>query len=105
MRILVKFSYNFIVIQIFNFMQKYFKPISEMLETKSGHFFIGFIVIINAIILGIQTFQSVPELLELFLRKIDKAILAIFVIELCIKLLGNGLSFFRSGWNNSSRSQ
>lgn len=80
-------------------MQKYFKPISEMLETKSGHFFIGFIVIINAIILGIQTFQSVPELLELFLRKIDKAILAIFVIELCIKLLGNGLSFFRSGWN------
>lgn len=80
-------------------LHQFFKQICEILETKSGHLFIGFIVITNAIILGIQTFQSIPEPIELFLHKTDKIILAIFVVELAIKLLGNGLSFFRSGWN------
>lgn len=80
-------------------LRKPFSKLCELLETKSGHFFIGFIVITNAIILGIQTFQSIPEAVELLLHKIDKVILAIFVVELGIKLVGNGFSFFRSGWN------
>ncbi len=80
-------------------LHKYFKKLYELLESKAGHLFIGTIVVTNAIILGVQTFQSIPESIELTLHKTDQVILAIFVVELAIKLLGNGFAFFRSGWN------
>ncbi len=71
----------------------------EMLESRSGHWIIGTIVIINALILGIQTFKNVPHDISEYLHHIDQIILGLFVLELIIKLLAGKLSFFKSGWN------
>lgn len=78
---------------------KFFGKLCGMLESKSGHWMVGIIVVINALILGVETFKSIPEHIEIKLQHIDQIILTFFVVELVIKLLGNGLSFFRNGWN------
>lgn len=71
----------------------------ELMESKTGHYFIGVIVLINALILGVQTFQNIPIQVAECLHHADKIILSIFTIELTIKLLAGGRSFFHSGWN------
>jgi voltage-gated sodium channel len=71
----------------------------EFMESKAGHFFIGSVVILNSLIIGIQTFEHIPENILGIFHHADKFILCIFVIELTIKLLAGGVSFFRSGWN------
>jgi len=80
-------------------LHKKFLKIYELVESKAGHYFIGFIVLVNAIALGLQTFQNTPAYMLEMLHHIDKFILGIFVVELAIKLLAGGSSFFRSGWN------
>ena len=78
---------------------KKFLKIYELLESKPGHYFIGFIVLVNAMVLGVQTFQNTPAYVLEMLHHIDKFILGVFVVELTIKLLAGRSSFFRSGWN------
>ncbi len=80
-------------------LHKKFLKLYELMESKTGHYFIGFIVVINAIALGVQTFQNTPSYILEILHHIDKVILGVFVVELVIKLLAGGFSFFHSGWN------
>lgn len=69
------------------------------MESKTGHFLIGLVVTMNALILGLQTLQHIPANVTEILHHIDKFILCVFVVELSIKLLASGFSFFRNGWN------
>jgi len=71
----------------------------DLMESKPGHYFIGMIVVINALALGLQTFQNIPQHILEILHHTDKFILGVFVTELIVKLLAGGTSFFRSGWN------
>jgi voltage-gated sodium channel len=73
--------------------------IDAFFESKCGHWFIGTLVIINAIILGAQTFKAIPLQTSLLLHHIDQIILAVFIFEIVIKLLTNGVSFFKKAWN------
>ncbi len=77
----------------------YFIKLSELFELRVGHLFVGVLVVLNALIFGIQTFESIPEVVGLALLHINEIIFMIFICELVIKLLGNGIAFFRSGWN------
>ena len=73
--------------------------IYELIESKPGHYFIGSIFLINALVLGLQTFQNIPPYITECFHHFDKAILGIFIAELIIKLSVGGRAFFRSGWN------
>ncbi|MEM8591500.1 MAG: ion transporter [Pseudomonadota bacterium] len=57
------------------------------------------LIIFNAITLGISTSDYVQEHVGTTMRVVDRTILAIFVIELLLKLYAYGLSFFRNSWN------
>ena len=57
------------------------------------------LILINAVILGLETSPEVMATAGSFLIALDKAILAVFVIELTIRLLVHRLAFFKDGWN------
>lgn len=54
---------------------------------------------VNAAILGLETYPSITAEYGPALKVADKAILWIFVVELAIRLGGAGRGFFRDPWN------
>jgi voltage-gated sodium channel len=57
------------------------------------------LILINAVILGLETSPEVMTIAGSFLMALDKVILAVFVIELGIRLLVHRLAFFKDGWS------
>lgn len=57
------------------------------------------IIILNAIVLGLETSNSVMARFGPSLKAIDAACLAIFVVELALKIVAYRARFFTSGWN------
>lgn len=57
------------------------------------------LILINAIILGLETSPEVMTTVGPFLMALDKTILAVFVIELTVRLLVHRFAFFKDGWN------
>jgi len=61
-------------------------------------FIIG-VIIFNAILLGLETSPEVMGTAGTIILTSDWICLAIFVIEIALKLVAHGARFFRSGWN------
>lgn len=57
------------------------------------------LIIVNAIVLGMETSEQVRAAIGPALTFFNKLVLAVFVVELAIKLTVYRLQFFRSGWN------
>jgi voltage-gated sodium channel len=68
-------------------------------------FFTGFILVViiaNAVVLGLQTYPEIEERRGDLLNFLNDAFLAIFVVELALRIGAYGRrpqDFFRSGWN------
>ena len=63
-----------------------------------GRFIIG-VILLNAVILGMETVPTIMDRAGGLVLAVDNACLAIFVIEIVLKLIARGGRFFRSGWN------
>ncbi|MEF3045988.1 ion transporter [Pseudotabrizicola sp. L79] len=57
------------------------------------------VILFNAVILGLETSPSVMASVGPLILALDAACLAVFVVEIVLKLYVQGLRFFRSGWN------
>ena len=57
------------------------------------------LIVLNAVILGIETNPSLTPQTLATLHAIDHALLAVFVVELLLKLAAHGWRFFRDPWN------
>jgi voltage-gated sodium channel len=57
------------------------------------------VIVLNALVLALETDAGVMAAAGVWLKALDKACLAVFVIELGLKLAAYRLAFFRSGWN------
>jgi voltage-gated sodium channel len=57
------------------------------------------LIVINAVTIGLETFP-LPHSILSALEVLDSVILYVFIIELIIRLIGNGPGFFRDSWNN-----
>jgi voltage-gated sodium channel len=57
------------------------------------------VILFNAILLGMETSQTLMDRWGGIIRLLDQACLAVFVVEIGLKLVAYRLSFFRSGWN------
>lgn len=62
------------------------------------HALIG-LILINAVILGMETSSALMADWGGWLNIADKAILAIFVVEITLRLIAHGLRYFRDPWN------
>ena len=63
-----------------------------------GQFIFG-VIVFNAIILGLETSESMMAQAGGLILLLDQICLAIFVAELAVKLFAYGPRFFRGGWN------
>lgn len=57
------------------------------------------LILVNAVILGLNTFPQVTAVAGPWLQLADQAILAVFVLELVAKLYAHGWRFFTGAWN------
>lgn len=73
--------------------------IAGFVESRSFVNFIIGVIIINAVILGLETDQDVMANFGHVLVLLDDIALAIYVVELTLKFYVYRLSFFRRGWN------
>lgn len=72
---------------------------AAFLEGNTATAVIIAVIIFNAILLGLETSQTVMDRFGPLVLFLDKACLAFFVAEIVAKLYAHGLRFFRSGWN------
>ncbi|GMN02617.1 ion transporter [Erythrobacter sp. MTPC3] len=70
-----------------------------LVEARWFERFIITVIVINAIGLGLETSPAVMEQVGGLVRQLDTIAIAIFVVELLLKLFAYRLAFFRNGWN------
>ena len=73
--------------------------LTRFLESSKATTFIMAVIIVNAITLGMETSAFMMDLAGPLIILIDRICLAIFVVEILLKLAAYRLSFFRNGWN------
>ena len=75
------------------------EKVKQFVEKNSVQNFIIALIIFNSITIGMETSSAIMNSFGNTLLLIDKIILAIFVLEITLKLYAYGFSFFKSGWN------
>ena len=73
--------------------------LSEFLDRADVQFAIIAVIVVNAIVLGLETSDQLMASFGGLIILIDRICLAIFTIEIAAKLFARGPAFFRSGWN------
>ncbi len=71
-------------------------------DSTAFNLFVFAVILANAVVLGLETYDSVVRRAGGLLDALNNVFLAIFVVELAIRLTGFGSrtrDFFRSGWN------
>ncbi|PJI86019.1 voltage-gated sodium channel [Yoonia maricola] len=72
---------------------------ADLLDSAWVRNFIVGVIIFNAIILGMETSQTIMASAGALIALLDNICLAIFVVELLAKFFAQRLQFFRNGWN------
>ena len=57
------------------------------------------LIVINAVILGLETSSTIMHDYGVWLKAIDAIILKIFIFEIALRLYAHGLSFFKRPWS------
>ena len=71
------------------------KLLKSFIESRIINVFITFVILINAVTLGLETSETLVSKIGNVLTYIDKIALSIFVVELIIKLFVYRLNFFK----------
>ena len=75
------------------------QQLSNWLDRPIVGNFIIVVIVVNAIVLGLETSKPIMAQFGGLILAIDQACLAIFVVEIAAKLIARGSRFFRDGWN------
>ncbi len=67
-------------------------------DNRTRNFILG-VILFNAVILGLETWQTAMTHAGGLIRFLDGLCLAIFVVEIAAKIYVHRLRFFRDGWN------
>ena len=73
--------------------------IRRIVEAKVFQYFITFLIILNGIILGIATSSSVMSEYGGFIHGMDNIIVALFTIEIIMRIYVHRSSFFKDPWS------
>lgn len=73
--------------------------VTRLIESRAFGALITAVILFNAVLLGLETSPTVTAVVGPAIRVLDATCLAIFVVELALKLFALRLGFFRSGWN------
>lgn len=73
--------------------------LAKWVESKAVQAFVIAIILLNAIILGLETSKAAMASFGGILLLLDKLCLGIFIVELIVKMFCYRFHFWRSGWN------
>ncbi len=73
--------------------------LQELIESKSVQNFIITLIIINAVVLGLETSKVIMSQVGTYLITLDKIILAIFVVEIAIRIYIYRMAFWKDPWS------
>ena len=72
--------------------------LKALIESRGFELTITWLIVVNAVILGLETLPSVTAQWGSLLALIDQALLVIFVVELLARIVVYRLAFFRDPW-------
>ena len=73
--------------------------IKEFIESKKFQNFIISLIILNGITLGLGTSKSFMADYGSFIELLDKLIIAVFTVEIILRIFVHRLSFFKDPWS------
>ncbi|TYC52828.1 ion transporter [Rhodobacterales bacterium] len=73
--------------------------VRALVTSRNWEFAIVAVIVLNAITLGLETSPSVMDQMGGVLHLIDRTVLAIFVVELALRLYAHGPKFFKDPWS------
>lgn len=73
--------------------------LARLVDSQPFQGFIIAVILVNAVVLGLETWPVAMDRAGGLLVALDRVALAIFVVEIALKLIAHGWRFFRSGWN------
>ena len=73
--------------------------LAAWIESDKVQYFITVVIVLNGIILGLETSASIMSSYGSLLILVDKICLTIFIIEIAIKIYALRLAFWRDWWN------
>ncbi len=73
--------------------------LARRVESRLVQRWIIALILLNAVILGLETSRTMMEIAGVWLVALDKLCLAAFTVEIILKILAYQRHFWRSGWN------
>ncbi|MCV6593978.1 MAG: ion transporter [Silicimonas sp.] len=73
--------------------------LSDFLDRSDVQYALIGVIVLNAIVLGMETSKTLMSTMGPVIIGIDRICLAIFTAEIIAKLYARGTKFFRNGWN------
>ncbi len=74
-------------------------PLLQLVENHRFKQTIVVLIVLNAVLLGIETMRDLPEGAFDALFRLNRAILGVFVIEVVLRILAHRGAFFRDNWS------
>ena len=71
----------------------------QRIESPKAQYFITALIVLNAIILGLETVPAAMQHYGSILLAADRFILGVFVIEILLRIYAHRLAFFRDPWS------
>ncbi|MFT5837387.1 MAG: voltage-gated sodium channel [Candidatus Azotimanducaceae bacterium] len=75
------------------------QSLARWVESKAMQAFIIGVILLNGLILGMETSDALMDSIGGVLLLLDKLCLIVFILEIGLKLVAYRLHFWRSGWN------
>ncbi|MGX1307803.1 voltage-gated sodium channel [Amorphus suaedae] len=73
--------------------------LKSFLESSTWEWFIASLIVFNAVVLGLMTWEDATSAAGPLLAFLDAAVIAIFVVEIAARLYVHRLRFFRDPWS------
>ncbi|MEQ8587993.1 MAG: ion transporter [Thalassobaculaceae bacterium] len=75
------------------------RRVGSLVESRRAQMTITVLIVLNAITLGLETSETAMAAAGPLLLTLDRLILAVFVVEIALKLFAHGARYFRDPWN------
>ena len=73
--------------------------VKKFVETKTFELFIVLVIMLNTIVLGLQTSERLSVSIHAVLETINKICITIYVVEAILEIFAWRVSYFKNGWN------
>ena len=75
------------------------QTIKQIVESRWFQGVVLVLIIVNALVLGLETFSGISPQMRALFADLDRLIIYAFVFEIVLRLLAYRSAYFRNGWN------